>query len=478
MKRLALILLFPCALHALENHAAQSFMFTRPVMHNLAMQQAIWHNHIYNKEGNLLASVQVVPFFQKTICDTDHVNRAATYFLPDCKSSIFIAGDQVVLTSTRDIRAEWLALPANFSGKLSLDPQQQQYGACIEYHQDIRKFLDKKFFKHFWLSIAIPFVVVKNDINIQQSDILNPGTTTPTNILEAFNRASWKFSRINGGFKKSGLAEIRLKIGSALYAKNDFEVNLYQQLSIPTSSKQNATYMFSPYLGNNKHVGVGTGVNFQIPITRRDADAPMLFFLNIEHLYLFSNKQFRTFDLMSKALSRFLLLNSRDSTQVNVPGVNVLTRRVKVKPDSFVDLSTGFRWKGDWFESELGYNLWAHGNERIRLLKTVCKDCKEEVVLEDFGIAGTAAGTSASGSTITTRAANDAAFVNIRDTDLDLTSAGAREAITHRIHGALGVSHRGERIDGFFNLGAFYEHPQNNAALRQWGAWGKIGISF
>ncbi len=37
----------------------------------------------------------------------------------------------------RDIRAEWLQLPANFKGTMSIVPYQRQEGVILEYHHDV-----------------------------------------------------------------------------------------------------------------------------------------------------------------------------------------------------------------------------------------------------------------------------------------------------------------------------------------------------
>lgn len=468
---------------SVENFASQSFMFTRPATHNLAMQQAQWHNHIYQKSGSVLGSLQIVPFYQKTPgCDCDEGDEAAGYFLPNCKRSLIVAGDNVVLTTARDVRSEWFDIPNHgFNGKLSLSPQQKQYGVLLEYHQDIKRFSDESLLEMFWASVTMPFVGVKNELHVQQRDVINPGTAAglPKDIVEAVKQSRWRYGKLdNQALKQSGLTELKFRLGAALYAKKGFEVDVYNLLSAPMSGKQCPDFLFSPFIGNNGHWSIGAGVNFQFPLTRKDADYPLFFFFNAEHQFLIRNKQFRTFDLQGKPWSRFLLLNSSDGTQVNVPGVNVLTRRVTVKPDSFGDISTGLRVRSNSLEAELGYNLWAHGDERIHLRKTFCKECREEIPLGDFGIAGSVAGRSASGSTIANQAADDGAFVTLNELMLDLNSGAGRSAVTHRIHGSVGFGHNGESYDGFINVGVFYEHPQKNAALKMWGMWAKVGASF
>ncbi len=486
MKKILLLLIFLIFLpiHALEKYSSRSFMFTRPAAHNLAEEWAIWHYYQRMKNGPVKACAQVIPFYQSTtsvFCETD--DEAARYFLPNCKTKLLVTGDAVppVLT-LRDVRAEWLGINnPNFSGTLSLAPQQKQYGAIFEYQQDLAAFTDLKFFEPFWFSVMLPFVVVKNDAALRQSNVLNPNFNGgPTDIIEAFNQGPWRFSHISPAERRrSGLAEFKAKLGVTFATRRDAEVIMYTLVSIPTGGKQCAVNFFDPFLGNNSHFTYGTGVAFQVPFSAEWDEKQFFFFAEAEHLYMFGNDQLRTFDLKGKPWSRFLLFNSADGLQTNIPGVNILTRQVHARPDSFVDFVTGFRSRwNNALEVELGYNLWAHGNERIELRHTRCSECNEEISFEAYGIAGTEAGTSASESNIAFRAPNDASFVPLNLSVIDVDSAAAGAAITHKIHGAIGYGYSGESFAGFIAFGGFYEGIQNDAALQQWGVWGKIGATF
>ena len=499
-KSLALGLFVSVSLHATYIHdwCSESFMFTRPASMNLALEQSLFHRHMYNKVGNMRGTLQIVPFYERTQSSGDdlHGTKAGAFFLPFGKQILIAGADSGVLCPI-DVRAEWLGLPSNFSGNLSFSPEQKQTGVLLEYHQDIGRLHNSHFVEFMWAAISMPIIVVKNNLHARQFNIQNPGTTFPRNILEAFSNPAWHYAKINGEMRKTGVADIKLKLGLAFYHEHNFEVNWYSLLSIPCSGLNNPQFIFSPFVGNNKHWGVGSGVLFQIPLTYNDAPIPVRFFLDLEHIFLIRNKQFRTFDLHGKPWSRYMTFNSRDGKQVNVPGANVLTRFVKARPGSFVDMSTGFRTEFKNIEAEIGYDLWAHAHERVQLLPTYCPDCAEEVPLEEYGITGTATGpgaayggftaSSASINTFPSTAGNNAFigsvasdqnFVGLIPSDIDQSSGTSRPTITHKAHGALGWSRKGEQYETFVGGGAFGEWPQNNAALARWGIWGKAGIGF
>lgn len=489
MKRIVLVcalLLTSAHIYSLDqgpipfDTVANSFMFPHPAIFDVAREQAMWHNFMYNKKGDMRAAMQLIPFFQKSTVSDDPINKQAGYFLPTCKSIILIAGDDAGMDLTRDVRAEWINLPSNFSGVMKVSPQQEQYGVVVELNQDVAKFTDNTFLDYFWFSFTLPVLTVKNNMNIRQGELSNTGTSfsSPHDIVQAFNQCEWQFAKINGEMKKTGYGEFKCKLGGVLYAKDGFEIDFYELISIPTSGKSNSEFIFSPFLGNNGHWAIGSGVNFQFPVTRFDAHTPLLVFMNIEHQFLLHQDHFRTFDLKGKPWSRYMLYNSADGSQVNVPGVNILTQYVHVKPDSFVDFEMGFRIQFHCFEAEVAYDLWAHGNERIEYKHEVCPDCEQQVDFTKFGIAGSSAGTSASNSFINTQAPNDPSFVALRPSDLDRGSAASHAAICNRIHGSLGWAYVGSTFAGFVNFGGYGEFSQSNAALNLWGLWGKVGASF
>ena len=458
---------------------SQSFMFTRPVFRNIAAQTStFWHDAVYDKPGCLLSSIQVLPIYQQSITSQE----TAQYFLLNHKDTVVIKGDSAVQNSNeRDIRAEWVGLPSNFVGTLSLTPKQRQFGFWMEFNQDIKKFLCNEYFKSIWIGFAIPFQYVEN--NLQPEQFLPTGTsqTFPHTILQAFNQSTQRYGKISDKkLIRKSISQVCLKLGTTFMNRDGFQLGMYSCALFPTFGHQNPEFMFNPMLGHNRHFGFGSGVNVQLPLND-DIDCKLISFIfNIENLYFFGNNQRRTLDILFKPWSRYLLLNKNDGT-TNIPGVNILTRKVRAKPYNFVDLDAGFRVQIGCIEGEVGYNLWGHGDEKLQLKKPFP---------EKFGIAGdgtlvpgTNIGATASKSTINNLASNDEAsgnptFVPIKEFDLDLRSGATRGTVVHRAHVAIGFVHSGCKLAWFFGIGGFGEIPQSNAALKNWGIWAKAGGTF
>ncbi len=467
---------------------SRSYMFTRPASYNLAMEQQLWHNFVYDKKGTLRSGIEAIGFYETSWPTA----KAARYFLIDRKNQLSVAGDAVTdKLFTRDIRAEWVGLPNDFSGKLSVCPQQRQAGFTFTYSQDLNKLFDMPFLKDWTFGIELPVIWVENNINFTQCDIVSTGTQVgfQTDIISAFNQPNWCYGRIPACKQKAAHpAELKFTLGRA-FLTDRFQLASFSELLMPLGNSQDAQYMFSPVVGNGRHWALGGAVLMQLLLNENTDRAAWTFFVNLEGLFLCRNKQWRTYDLQGRPWSRYMLYTRRNSPPGStIPGVNLLTFHTLVRPFGMADFSTGWRVTTDWCEFELGYDLWGHGGERIHL-NTPPVDSpfnRHCGGLNEFGIAG--AGTiivdgqevaaSASTSDIARRGPDDPVFITINENDIDLDSATAASALNQKLHFAMGLQHKGEKVGGFAGVGFFFEFPQKNSPLRMWGTWFKIGGTF
>jgi len=512
---------------------SKSYMMTRPVTHNVIADQSLWHDFVLSKKGCHGGAFQIITYYQKSICS----EKTTKYFFPQFKCSLKVLGDDQALDANgfckegRDIRAEWLGLPSDFRGRFTINPEQRQAGVVFEYNQDLKRFSDSDLFKRFWVSIAVPLVVVENSLNVCQYDIANPyqGNDGPSDIVQALCQPCWEYSKIGGKFSRFNAAPIRIKFGSAFLDNGNDQLVYYSTLFIPAGQQDENRYLFEPVVGYNGHFGFGTGVNFQFVLNRKSEFIDVCFFLNLEGVFLTRNWHRRTFDLKGRCCnyfnrccytdpevpcaeddtvrscfldgcgcccyskgtccenrrrnwSRYLLFTQKGAIPgMTVPGVNILTKRVKVRPYNMVDFSMGWRVKSERYEFELGYNIWGHGEERIECIKRFDREWGIAGKVQD----GDLMARSASLSTISEcralekeKCPDDFVFITIRESDLDLNSAASQGALNHTIHAAGGFEYIGCKLAVFFGAGAYYEFPQKNSALKTWGMWFKLGGSF
>lgn len=463
-------------------YQAQSFMYTRPLAQNIALQQALWHSIAYDKHGCHCAGFQIYPVYQKAIAE----KKNNYYFLFDCKSELLVSGDENVNDLyIRDVRAEWLQLPSNFRGKMTICPRQCQSGVICEYHHDVEHLFNIQFLHDYWVSILAPVVYIENDMNIRQNNIANPGAQYPHDIIQAFNNPAWNFARIDGKKKCVQFGDVFVRMGKTYYNQDGFQLLFYGGFTIPTTKQQNPKYVFSPVAGFNGHWGIIFGAHTDFLLSDESCPWSASFFIALEALYLLQNSQCRTFDIICKPWSRYMLFVRRHGRfDEYYQGVNVLTRRVKVHPYTLADFACGWRVKSDWFEWELGYGIWGHGDEKIELKCNYnCPDCGQ------YGItgkppAGYTHAVTASTSTIQHQAEYDKdehgnpVFIGVADGQLDLLSAASRSALNHKIFMSFGHLHNGCCIDYVLGIGCYAEIPQWRTSLPSCGVWLKYSMTF
>lgn len=461
------VICFNITLYAQEQPAgiteSNSFMLIRPAFMSLSSDQATWHELIYNKRIKGGHSFQVKAINQQSISS----DQSKQYFLFGCNNSLLVAGDNTILRSERDVRAEWLGIKNNqFTGSLTIDPYQKQSGATITYHKDLST--AASFLDGFWLSLEVPFFSTKHNLNLKQFDIGQTTEQYPNDILSAFSQRSWLYSKINGPTIANNILGGFLKFGHTFLSENHFQVIGYSLLNFAFGNGQNARYLFDAYTGVNRHVGIGGGAHFQILLNKDASSLAICWYVGLENQYFFPNVQLRTFDLKRKPWSRYMLYNHKNKgPNQNIPGVNILTYQALIRPYSFIDFQTGWRFISEKFEFELGYELWGRGNERVKI---------HSDFQQVFGIAGTN-GASASESTIANQASNDPIFTTFKESDIDLCSAAASSALNHKLTCSLGYLKKGVNTDLFFTIGGASEYAQKNAALSVWTIWIKAGAT-
>lgn len=464
----------------------QTFMQTRPCYAHTNAQNQVWNEIAFEKESCKNSHFQFVTFYQKSASTpSSESNKLAQYFLMKGKNYLTVVGDAYSTQQKldRDVRAEWLELPSTFSGVLTLYPSQKQSGFLVELKKCFFDYQERKNFLHnFWFGTSIYFSNVENNLNLQES-IRSTTTSTSKTIISQIGRSDLKFGRFIPGKRTSiGFSEVRLKFGTHFDCSNDLHIALSSFFLLPLVSKPVPTYVFTPMHGYNGHPGWGAAIAFEFPLNNRCSNFTLDFFANVENIFFFKSREDRVLDLLNKPWSRFLLLN-KNNGETDIPATQVLTRRVEVHPYNYVDLNTGFKVRHNSFFAEMNYGLWAHPLEKLKLVHEFARNygiaAPAGSALTPGGIAPTA-----STSTIKTQEAVDkdsdgnTQFDGIQENELDLESGGAAPTLTSKAEVSIGLIRDGNKCNVAFALGAFAEIPQNNAALKNVGFWGKIAASF
>lgn len=454
----------------------RSYMFLRPADAHLLAHNFIWLEPVYAQEGNLKGTASANLFFHRTIKQ----EKNARYFLINGKTELLVAGDNDRLAFMRDVRAEWLNLPSNFAGTLTLQPTQKQAGVIVEYNQKLSKFIPCGLFEHLQVGIRLPVIHVVHNLHLAQKDVRNGG---PTSLIDAFNQESWLYGKMVNKQSKTGVGDITLYLDSAFTAEDHTIIAYHSGIVIPAAPEADSEFIFSPQLGNNHRLAVTGGIDFQLLLNRCPVPMAACFFMSLDATYFLRTHRHRTFDLKSvdrqdegRPWSRFLLFNTpQNPAQRNIPGVNVLTRRAHIRPQGMAEFAVGWRFIYEYCGWEFGYSVWGHDSERIKDIE----DDNQTV----YGIAAPSASLldapqTASTSTIATLGATDATFVPITDKDIHLESGAAGSAINHTFYVGANGNYEGEGFSSYFGANGFVEWPQKNAALMLWGINLKYSAAF
>ncbi|HEV2916603.1 MAG TPA: hypothetical protein VGW78_02550 [Candidatus Babeliales bacterium] len=469
---------FPC--FNCDNVYSRTFMFIRPVYEHVAMRNYLWNTIILSKNGTACSAAQVIGMYQHSRQSQDDPTKFAKYFLMKNKSMLLVSGDSNTQDEfSRDIRAEWLGLPSNFRGFMSLCPEQSQAGVLLEYNQDLSKFCDISCFSNSHISIVVPYIHAEHNLHLSQEFVQNPGTnpSAPRDIIEAFRQPNWHNAKIAGKTTRSQVPEVRFQFWRTYMDEDDTQFAYYSSFIIPTNTKPNPNYLFNATTGNGGHAAINAGVVIQVPVTEVDPlCGRMIWFSYLDASYRFHNHQWRTYDLKGKPFSRYLLFAGENNPHdINVPGVNVLTLHSKVRAYGLIDFVTGVRWQMPWGSIECSYNMWAHSREHVK------PDCEcgrpfNKGIQGDFTPG--ALPQSASQSTIATLAANDSNFVTVKLSDLNIHSAATPGALTNSFNAAAGLQHTFGSVTVCGGLGGFVEWSSHNSPLDSWGIWAKCTATF
>lgn len=476
---LRLVLIALCAFSALSTQAEQhdlysrSFTILRPAYDLIEVFHHLVDPIQYDQEQS--GTPQGYFVYQHSQDNDLAQSKYARYFLIHGKNQLLVAGDESPLACTRDVRAEWLGLNPDFSGYLGICPEHRQYGGVFSYHQNLDKVIQHSFFEQCFVSVTIPVLNVMTNLNLFQMGVQNPNPEFPHDILEAFAQPAWDYDKIAGPREKTAVAEVTFRFGRVFLNDNDNFLVYYSGLVIPAAPKPDPEYLYNAYVGTRYHVGFNGGMNMQIRLNRTQPGPLWALFLMLDGTYLFKNTQYRTLDLHNRQWSRFLLLTQECTPGVATPGVNVLTQKMHVRPYGVFNFAGGFRYKHNWYEVEIGYNLWGHPQEFMKLEDPFCTE---------YGILGKldpndpTKGKSASLSTIKTQAPNDETFVTIKESDLNIYSGSAGSALNHTFLFGFGAHENCGRLQFTFGGGIYTEIAHLNRPVPSWGGWLKFGGSF
>lgn len=329
--------------------------------------------------------------------------------------TINISGSSVANRPATDLLADYFFLPKDFQGSIHLSPLVQNYVLFLEAYFGFDEWVQG-------LYLDIYGAVVNSRYNLEAEETDPKVSTTgyeegyfaKTSITvdqlnkKALDYLSGKslsisgltinelnFAKIkDGSDKETAFSELRLELGYNFFLEEDYHLGINLQVGFPTGNKPEAIWLFEAMPSSGKYFKLGGGMTGHYTLWRSDDGNHHLdLAMDLSVVHWFNGKQRRTFDLIGKPLSRYMLaqkmgkidpsgalLASTDggaTTAAPTPAVqfvgeyapvaNISTKEVKVSVGAEVDLAVWLVYMCNGFEFDLGYNFWYRSSEKFHI---------------------------------------------------------------------------------------------------------------
>ena len=268
---------------------------------------------------------------RSTNCHNDNNN---------CGHKILIQGTKVAGRTPKALMAENFYLPTDYSSEITFNPRVQNFLVDFNYYQGLDELAEGLYFR-----IHSPVTWTRWDLNYCEK-IINAGTNpmdpgyfnaivnysntatygiARSQLLENFGQYvsdskaiedvnytiynPLKSARWNRcGMSKTALAELTGALGWNFVRCKNFLFGLNIRAAAPTGNRPSGKYIFEPIVGNGHHWELGGGMNmwwtwWQSCDEKRNFTA----YLDAYATHMFKTVQHRTFDLVGKPLSRYML---------------------------------------------------------------------------------------------------------------------------------------------------------------------------
>jgi hypothetical protein len=316
--------------------------------------------------------------------------------------------------NTKDWMAENFLLPRNFKSTITFSPLVQDFLVDFNLYVGLDEWVKGLYFRIYG-------PVVNNRTNLRAKEtLIEPGTEagnytrgyfSPQSVVttdQLFRSALQFFSgspliapidtitftpllfgKINPSrtHSKTGFAELRGEFGWN-YLHEDYHFGFNIQSAAPTGKRPNGEFLLEPEIGNGKHWELGIGLSGHWTMWRsEDEEKHFDFIIEADITHLFNAKQRRTFDLIGKPNSRYMLAEKlvpidTDSPNhltgasgsagvefgnIYSPVANFSTRDIGVTIGVQGDIIAMLNYTSRGFSWDLGYNFWGMSQEKIHL---------------------------------------------------------------------------------------------------------------
>lgn len=220
--------------------------------------------------------------------------------------------------------------------------------------------------------------ITGNDAPLFTSATLTDGDTFPATVYEPLANAKISKTPII----RAALAELQIAIGWN-YCRPDWHVGISTRLRAPTGLHPQGEFAFEPMVGNSHHWEFGGQLSGHWDFWHNECDTRHAgIFVDAIVTHMFTARQHRTFDLVGKPNSRYMLAQKLGTDQLTTtlssnfpalefqsevtPVANLTTMDVDVTIPVQGELVIMGNYTHDNISFDLGYNFWGRACENIK----------------------------------------------------------------------------------------------------------------
>lgn len=396
-----------------------------------------------------------------------------------------------------------------FESSLGFCPVHTYAGIGLTYRQQ----LSADLIKGFWLELAMPIMIVKNDLGMHERIITQGGEhgddpqCSPSFycqngqayhcMVEALKGCCLKYGKIDcDEYKRSkcGIPHIEGRVGYTYVRNPIHHLSSYVGVLLPTGNKPSAEYLFEKIIGNNGQFGIFMGTFGGIKVWEHGSN-----FYSIEAEIcwdlLFPNQQIRSFDLAGKPWSRYIwMYGGSCSSSALRPGINALTKAVNIGHVSLFDINLANVYTTQNFQGELGFHTFVRSQEDIHLAKPWCGGpavaalwySNNNFIKTDETRASRSDATISDYRDVSNdvkkfqseRDKGNDAYLPVTCCQLDLASARCPAIAVATVYLGLSYGWYDATYPTVLGIAGGYEFGEGNNVMDRYKLWGKVGVSF
>lgn len=390
---------------------------------NAARELVGWQTHI-NKYGmcDLYGSLSITPEYTRSFKAKDLAQAlfCDALNLSCCdQPTLRIQGTKVNNRDAKALMAENFYLPTDYNSVVTFEPRVENFLIDFNFYLGLGSWLEGLYFR-----VHAPVCYTRSSLNYNE-EILNPGSsaygagyftdswsfngtstiglardnmlgsfqeyitdgnsiaTTNSILFDPLCNARWSRCRMT----KTRVADLEMALGWNFLSCPDYHLGLQVRGAAPTGNRPTGQYLFEPIVGQGHHWELGGGLTTHYCFWRScDECQSFDVYVDANVTHLFKTRQCRTFDLVNKPLSRYMLAAKFGTPVVDLfaaetpttfqapsaqfqkeymPVANITTIPVDVSAAVQADVALKFAYSRNCWQLDLGYNFWARTCEKI-----------------------------------------------------------------------------------------------------------------